>query len=88
MAGERQPVVVCVGGRGFTHGARDEGDDGVAEEPGGVGLELLFERVEEDLLVALLAEHAVERCERLGASADAAPGAAVGVASDAGLEHG
>ena len=65
----RQPVVVCVGGQGFTRGAREKGYDDVAEEPGGVGLELLFERVEEGLLVAFFAEHAVERRESLGASA-------------------
>ena len=49
--------------------AWQEGYDGVALKPGGVGLEFLFERVEDDLLVALLAEHAVESRENLGASA-------------------
>ena len=63
------------------------GDDYVAEKPGGVGLELLFERVEEGLLVALLAEHAVERRESLGTTDKTATGAAARVAADAGLEH-
>ena len=66
---ERQPVVERVGGQVFTRGARDEGDNHGAEKPDGVGLELLFERVEEGLLVTLLAEHTVECRERLGASA-------------------
>ena len=54
---ERQPVVERVGGHCFTRGARDEGDDDVAEKPGGVGLEFLFERVEEGLLVEVRIQH-------------------------------
>ena len=88
MAVEGVPVVVFVGGRSVEGGARQERDDGVAEEAGGIGEELLFERVEDGLLAALLAEHAVECRENLGASADAAPGAAMDVAADAGLEYG
>ena len=85
MAVEGLPVVERVGGRGVERGAWQEGDDGVAEKPGGGGLEFLFERVEEGLLVALLAEHAGECRESLGASTDAAPGAAACVAADTGL---
>ena len=91
MAVKGLPVVVCVGGRGVEGGARQKGYDGVAEEPGGVGLEFLFERVEDGLLVTFLAEHTVECRESLGASADAAAGAAAGVSADtadAGMEHG
>ena len=82
------PVVVCVVGMGVEGGARQEGDDGVAEKPGGVGLEFLFERVDDGLLVALFAEHAVERRENLDATAVAAVGTVAGAAADAGLENG
>ena len=69
MAVEGLPVVERVGGWGVECGARDEGDNGVAEKPGGVGREFLFERVEDDLLVTLLAKNAVEYSENLGATA-------------------
>lgn len=88
MAVEGLPVVVRAGGRGVEGGAREERDDGVAEEAGGIGAELFFERVDDGLLVALLAEQLVECGERLGASAAGAFGSAAGVAADTGCEHG